>query len=246
MLFLQERIDESIEILRQFEPPDGYYLAFSGGKDSMVLYAMAEQAGVKFDAHYHITSADPPELVRFIRQHYPEVDMDRPEYTMWNLIPKKQWPPTRVQRYCCEYLKEYGGQGRIMLSGIRKTDSIRRRKTRAIRTCHKKGTTMISPLFNWCTEEIWEFIEDKNLPYCELYNQGFARLGCVGCPMAGSDRQGMELQRWPKFREAYLRAFARMLQERGKSGKEKIWNTAEEVMAWWLRESPSVKILEED
>ncbi len=84
--------------------PAGYYLAFSGGKDSLVIYHLAKMAGVRFEAHYHLTTVDPPELVSFIRRKYPDVIIDRPPITMWNLIVKKQLPPYRNARYCCSVL----------------------------------------------------------------------------------------------------------------------------------------------
>jgi phosphoadenosine phosphosulfate reductase len=239
MLFLADRIAESIEILRMYEPPDGYFLAFSGGKDSMVLYAMAQEAGVKFDAHYHITTADPPELIRFIRSEYPSVAMDRSAYTMWMLIKKKAFPPTRIQRYCCEFLKESGGEGRVVLVGVKKSDSTARRKA-LVYSCRKKGKVVVNPLLNWCDDEIWDYIKTRGMKYCELYDQGFKRLGCIGCPMAGPKKQREEFERWPKFRDAYLRAFGRMLIERRHIHPDKeyriVWNTPEEVMSWWLRE----------
>lgn len=101
---LVSKVDMAMERMKAFEPKEGYYLAFSGGKDSCVLKALADMSGVKYDAHYNLTSVDPPELVRFIRQHHPDVKFDVPhkliynekreiigEYavTMWNLIPKK-------------------------------------------------------------------------------------------------------------------------------------------------------------
>jgi phosphoadenosine phosphosulfate reductase len=238
MLFLKDRIDESIEIMRFYEPPDGYFLAFSGGKDSIVLYAMAQLAGVKFDAHYHITTADPPELVKFIRKEYPSVAMDRSEWTMWTLIRHKGFPPTRIQRYCCTFLKEGGGEGRVVLTGVKKSDSTARRKSQ-VYSCRKNGKVVIQPLLNWCDDEIWDYINANGMKYCELYDQGFARLGCIGCPMAGPKKQAAEFARWPKYRAMYIRAFDKMLVARRERGLENkvIGNTAEEVMAWWLKES---------
>jgi phosphoadenosine phosphosulfate reductase len=251
VLFLQDRIEESIEILKQFEPKPreylvpGYYLAFSGGKDSVVLHEIARMSGVVFDSNYNITTADPPEVVQFIRKHYPYTQMHRPEISMWELIPKKLMPPTRIARYCCAYLKERGGEGRIVLTGVKKTDSHARRiRNTVVRTCKKRGSTIITPLLNWCDDEIWEFIHSRNLPYCELYDQGFKRLGCIGCPMAGPDRQRMEFERWPKYRNAYLRAFDKMIKERYKRGMMKEpthWHTAEDVMTWWLQEDRDEK-----
>ena len=83
-----DKVQMSIERLQYFEPPEGYYLAFSGGKDSIVIYDLAVKAGVKFDAHYNLTTVDPPELVKFIKQEYPDVERHRPEMNMWQLIVK--------------------------------------------------------------------------------------------------------------------------------------------------------------
>ena len=124
------RVQVAIERLRTFEPPEGYYLAFSGGKDSQVIFHLAKMAEVNFDSHYNFTTVDPPELVRFIKTYYPGVEIHRPEISMFKLIPKKQMPPTRIVRYCCEVLKEYGGSGRLVVTGIRSQEAIRGLKER--------------------------------------------------------------------------------------------------------------------
>ena len=108
---LKEKVDSAIRLFQTFEEmalrmsQKGYYLAFSGGKDSVVIYRLAQMAGIRFEAHYHLTTVDPPELVQFIRLDYPQVVIDRPVLSMWQLIPKKQIPPTRKALYCCEVLK---------------------------------------------------------------------------------------------------------------------------------------------
>lgn len=105
-----DKVKRAIQLFQMFEDAavryheDGYYLAFSGGKDSVVLYVLAKMAHVKFQAHYHLTTVDPPELVRFIREAFPDVKVEYPELTMWDLIVKKQMPPLRTARYCCEVL----------------------------------------------------------------------------------------------------------------------------------------------
>ena len=69
----------AIERLRKFEPealemhPDGYYLAYSGGKDSDVILDLAERAGVRFGAHHNLTTVDPPEVIYHIRTKPVEV-----------------------------------------------------------------------------------------------------------------------------------------------------------------------------
>ena len=125
-LFGRDKVEEAIERLRMFEPPEGYYMAFSGGKDSQCIYRLARMAGVKFDAHYNITGIDPPELVYFIRKHYPGVQRHLPTETIWQLIRRKKMPPTRGKRFCCKFLKEANGGGRRVLTGIRAEESKKR------------------------------------------------------------------------------------------------------------------------
>ena len=103
-----DKVQVAIGRIQQIQPRGGsWYLAFSGGKDSVVIKALADMAGATYDAHYRITSVDPPELVRFIKNEYPDVALDFPRYkdgrvcTMWNLIPHKVYPPTQLSRYCC-------------------------------------------------------------------------------------------------------------------------------------------------
>ena len=120
-----DKVEIAIQLLKSFEPPDGYYVAFSGGKDSQCVYHLCKMAGVKFDAHYARTSVDPPELVNFIRDNYPDVKMeaqhyddDKPEHyysdgtprpiTMWSLIADHTLPPTRMNGR--EYLSEITAQ----------------------------------------------------------------------------------------------------------------------------------------
>lgn len=139
---LDEKVKASIERLKAFEPEEGYYLAFSGGKDSVVCKALLEEAGCKYDATYRVTSVDPPELVRFIMKQHPDVKREVPRYdngkpiTMWNLIVKKLYPPTRLARFCCQYLKESGGDGRLTVTGVRWAESVNRKKNQGIATVH--------------------------------------------------------------------------------------------------------------
>lgn len=230
-----DKVQIAIERLRQYEPPEGYYLAFSGGKDSTVLYELAKMSGVKFDAHMSLTSVDPPELIYHVRRHYPEVEIHRPGTTMWKLIPKKLMPPTRIVRYCCGYLKETGGKGRVVLTGIRWEESVRRKQRKVFEQDTKDKTkTIFNPIIDWFTTEIWEFIKERGLLYCKLYDEGYKRLGCVGCPMSGREGMLKDFERWPKYRAAYLRSLGRMIQARKERGLPTQWNTPEEVMDWWI------------
>lgn len=288
---LGEKVKTSIERLKAFEPRngEGYFLAFSGGKDSVVCKALMDMAGVKYDATYRVTSVDPPELVRFIKEKHPDVkreiphDKDGKPITMWNLIPKKLLPPMRFTRYCCSELKEDGGDGRKVVTGVRWAESKRREEAHGIVTvmngstiidsndfrttryggsvlvndndesrkmveqCYKRRKTTINPIIDWEWRDIWDFINAEKIPYCELYDEGWKRLGCIGCPMATQKERERGLFRWPKYKEAYLRAFGRMIErrkERHKSDPNKpvflshgmtIENpTPLDVFNWWM------------
>ena len=135
-----DKVEIAIKRLKAFEPSEGYYLAFSGGKDSQCVYHLAKMAGVKFDAHYNVTSVDPPELVQFIKKNYSDVIFDYPRnnkgkvITMWNLIPVERMPPTRLARYCCETLKETSGKGRYTVTGVRQAESANRKRNQGVVT----------------------------------------------------------------------------------------------------------------
>lgn len=246
-------LEITLERIKAFEPKEGYFLAFSGGKDSVVIKALADMAGVKYDAHYQLTSVDPPELVQFVKSHK-DVIIDSNKYpdnyknpklagkqiTMWNLIPEKGMPPTRIARYCCEALKESAGHDRFVMTGVRKAESVKRSLRGGLELAEKKSHRMtnydpdnptpemfyhcqtwtrkvLNPIIDWTTEEVWEFIHEYDIPYCKLYDEGFKRLGCIGCPMAGKHRE-YEFERYPKFKQAYIRAFQRMIDKQIEGG----------------------------
>lgn len=117
----------AIEVLKAFEPEDGYYLCYSGGKDSDCIRILADLAGVKHELHHNLTTADAPETVRYVKS-IPNIIIDKPEISMWRLIEKKMVPPTRLVRYCCAELKERGGKGKVKITGVRKKESARRAK----------------------------------------------------------------------------------------------------------------------
>lgn len=144
----KERI--AIERLRAFAPKDGdaYYLAYSGGKDSDCIRILAALADVPHELHHNHTTMDAPETVNYIRS-IPNVQVDYAYYadgtpkTIWNLIPRKKLPPTRIMRYCCSELKEWGGKGRLRVTGIRWEESVKRRKNGdVVKIIGKKKSTI--------------------------------------------------------------------------------------------------------
>ena len=132
-LFGETALDLAIRIMREFEPPEGYYLAFSGGKDSTALKAVADIAGVRYDAHYSVTTIDPPELVRFIKEQHPDVDFDKPSRSFYAFVRDHRGLPMRHARWCCAELKERGGEGRVVLTGVRAAESSKRSRYGIVR-----------------------------------------------------------------------------------------------------------------
>jgi phosphoadenosine phosphosulfate reductase len=243
----KDKAEIAIDRLQAFCPPEGYYVAFSGGKDSVVILDLVKRSGVKYDAHYSITGIDPPELFYFIRDNFPEVERHRPETTIWKLIIKKMMPPTRRIRYCCEHLKQRGGYDRKVVTGIRWAESGRRSKRRIVEACFRNDRKFyINPIIDWSDEDVWEYIKTRNIAYCSLYDEGFKRLGCIGCPMAGTDGRKKEFLRWPNFERKYRTAFAAAAAAnlaalgpeyggRGRNSKLR-WATGDDMFRWWMEE----------
>lgn len=241
MFGLGSMIDKALDLLRSHVPVEGYYVCFSGGKDSEVVLDLVRLSGVRYEAHYNYTTVDPPELVRFVQSEYPGVLIDRPKETMFALIERMMTPPTRLMRYCCRVLKEYGGGGRVCVTGIRSEESQSRSKRSDVEGGEYLGKSYVNPIFRWAADDVWEYIRSRGLKYCELYDQGFERIGCVGCPMTGKHREA-EFARYPGIKRAYIAAMSKAIVRResrwvdpcdGKSRPAR-WISGEEMFAWWV------------
>lgn len=269
----------AIEYLQSFEPEEEpYYLCYSGGKDSDAIRILAQLAGVKHECKHNLTTVDAPETVRYVRETIGKENIDYPKESMWQLIVRKRMPPTRIARYCCEVLKEHGGEGRLKITGVRWNESTARKRNRGlvnvigkektmrkrledekvnylltskkgvilstdnakerrfVEYCYRTTNTTINPIVDWTNEDVWEFLHHYGCESNPLYQCGNDRIGCIGCPMKGGKGMRADFVKYPKYKEAYIRAFDRMLKKREDDGLKtdaEFWPDGEHVMDWW-------------
>lgn len=183
----------------------------------------------------------------------------KPEMTMWELIIKKKFPPCRTQRYCCEYLKENNTPNRFVATGVRWDESNSRkrrmdieprgkkeaqkimkfndndRKRVLVERCTVKSDMILNPILDWTHRDIWEYIHAEKILYNPLYNNGYKRVGCIGCPMAGKGRW-KEFADFPTYQHAYVRAFDKMLKVIHQANSPTKWKSGNDVFLWWMED----------
>jgi phosphoadenosine phosphosulfate reductase len=239
----------------------GFHLAFSGGKDSQVIYELCKMAGVKFRPVMQVTTLDPPELMKFVRKNYPDVIMERPEINFYKLIVKKKSLPTKMIRYCCQYLKEQSGGNTVTILGIRKAESRSRSKRNELELSnHKYSDTLdqfnidnqnqilcingkdkilLSPIINWTNSDVWNFIRNNKIEYCELYDKGYHRIGCMFCPMACVRVKQLDRRNYPGV-EKLIKKSIQELCDNGNYGNN-MNNDVDEIFNWWISNDSQAK-----
>ncbi len=179
--------------------------------------------------------------------------------SMWDLIPQMFIPPTRIARYCCQVLKETCGRNRLIVTGVRAAESTQRAdrgemesagrnkndriilnndndtRRRFTEHCEMQGKIVCNPILNWQDRAVWDFLHEAKVEVNPLYECGFHRVGCIGCPMARKTRYD-EFRMFPAYERIYRNAFGRMLKARKKENKPTIWKTANDVFRWWMED----------
>lgn len=101
--------------------------------------------------------------------------------------------------------------------------------------CKLKAKAVVNPIIDWKDNDIWDYYRNECKFHNPLYQMGYYRVGCIGCPMAGKKRY-KEFADFPKYKQAYIRAFEKMLELRTQRGMNCVWKSGEEVFHWWMED----------
>lgn len=262
-----DKLRYSIELLQKaeklalrYDPENGFFNTFSGGKDSQAMYHVVEMAGVRHQTHMNFTSVDPPQVVRFVKTHYPDVIRHAPPWSIYTRAVQRGILPSVRIRWCCTDFKEQAGAGKVTLIGIRKEESARRAKRHEVEVSGKKfcgnldefavwqeeqiakkeemllrkmkregkkvnedyfsadkenevrcingkDSILISPIFDWTEKDVWYFLNEVvRVPHCELYDDGYKRIGCILCPMSQYKQKLREIRDFPHVKRKWIEA----------------------------------------
>lgn len=155
-------IRKAERLARLYDPDEGFYLAFSGGKDSQALYHITQLAGVPFKGHFSPTTVDPPQVIRFIRRNYPEVEFGKVDKSMFDAAKDMGMVPTMKLRWCCEKFKESSGAGKVTLTGVRHAESVKRAKRKEVEVSGHKFSGDIEEFFAWSAEKVAKKMKNIN------------------------------------------------------------------------------------
>lgn len=228
---IHTKLLEAKRLIKENEPEEGYYVGFSGGKDSVVLLDLVKRTKVKFEVFYNVTTIEHPETLEFVKT-FPEITIIEPKNTIDELIVKKGFPPIRKYRYCTTELKVKHGNDRLKLLGIRAEESARRADLEPIQL--EGRDRHIFPIFNWTTADIWQYIGKYNLRYNPLYDRGYKRVGCILCPFASTKQIEMEFEKYPEVVERYHQACLKAFEVQKEKGKQyRTFSNGEDIFQWW-------------
>lgn len=191
---------------------DVFYVAFSGGKDSVVTLDLVQRALPynEFKVLFGDTGMEFPDTYRtvdviqdFCFEHKIDFIVAKS-----NLSPDYTWsqfgPPATVNRWCCSVhktspqitiLREILGKPDftgMAFIGVRGSESLSRSEYDFISLGEKhKGQYSCNPILEWNSAELYLHIFRRNLYLSEAYKKGNRRAGCLVCPRAAERNEYM-------------------------------------------------------
>lgn len=192
-----------------------------------------------------------------------------PRQSFWSLCLEKKMLPSHIARFCCKELKERDIRELQFAThsfGVRKAESVKRAahrdsiemrdKTnysdiqlfhfdnsdgvRQTDACYRKNYFIVNPLAYWSDNYLWNYIESERIEVNPLYSQGFQRIGCIGCPMAGKYRV-VEFERYPKYKSRFIKLCNDIIALRNKEKLPNKYNfkNGKEFFEFWLNKKIS-------
>lgn len=258
---LDEKIEYSINLCERVKRWHGewtqktdFIWRFLVGKTLRSSITLPYRGGVKFKAHMNLTSVDPPEVIRFVKKNYPDVELIKPRMSIYDMAKKKGCLPTRLVRWCCEEFKERSGVGKVTLIGIRKSESTSRKKRNEIETGDRKfsGTfdqwsehqekmvtcvggkdkILVSPILYWTEKDVWDYLKRMHIPYCELYDKGYKRIGCIMCPMSNYKQNVREMKDFQHVGKNWRKTIEWLIENKWKD--KPLLQDPDMVLKWWI------------
>lgn len=100
----------------------------------------------------------------------------------------------------------------------------------------RRKKAVCNPIIDWTDKDVLDYIQTEHISVNPLYQCGYSRVGCIGCPLASIKSRRKEFADYPKYWDAYIRAFDQMLKVLDGKGKETHWHTGVDVYHWWMED----------
>ena len=105
---------------------------------------------------------------------------------------------------------------RVAKGGLLTTDDASSR--RLFEQCQMRGVRVLNPIIDWSDDDVWSYLRDRGIEGNPLYKEGWTRIGCVGCPLAGKRASELAFARYPKLYKAWVDAIAYVIARRKEMG----------------------------
>lgn len=217
---VQETIKKVYNTYQQYQSKvDVFYVAFSGGKDSVVALDIVQRAlpHNAFMVLFGDTGMEFPDTYRVIEdvEKYCKSNEISFYRSCSNLSPIETWnkfgPPAQTMRWCCSVHKtspqiillrkimnnpHFRG---MAFTGVRGDESASRSEYKDVSLGEKvKGQYSCHPILEWGSAELFTYIYARDLIINEAYKKGNSRAGCLVCPLAASKNMYFKEQSYGK------------------------------------------------
>jgi phosphoadenosine phosphosulfate reductase len=96
---------------------------------------------------------------------------------------------------CCGARKVAGLEAALRgaeawITGIRREQSPLRADAPKQAWDDARGVWKFNPLADWSDRDVWDYVQDHDLPYHALHDDGYDSIGCVPCTLPGTGREG--------------------------------------------------------